>query len=144
MRQESKNEPLQAPSYPSHLSLKEFLTNAFEEAHVPYLIGPGIDGEIIYSSKLSGLSPQRAYQLAAAAADYVMEHQVMDGVHVIRRVSLPQGDPAKALLQLNIQLAKQELHDLHQFPRLTAPQLAEARLQYLQRLLDTSNQKAQK
>lgn len=144
MSQQAKDESLSLPSYPSHLTLREFLTNAFEEARVPYLLGPGIDGEIIYSSKLTHLSPQRAFQLAATAADYALEHQVIDGTHVVRRVSSSQEDPLKLLIQLEVQLAQQELNDLRQFPKLTAHQLTAARLQRLQRLMAHSNQKAPK
>ena len=95
------------------ISIREFLVGVFERARVPYAIGPGIDGDLLCSPTALHLGLPQALKLAALAVDYVMEHMVTDGIHVIRRVPNEAIPPVPAVaLQAQITVLELELTEL--------------------------------
>ena len=132
------------------LSLREFLVGAFDRARTPYLIGPGIDGDLMFSASLLRVSLPQALHLAFLAADYTMEHLVIDGVHIIHRVPdvSRTSDPTTSALQLQVLSLTVEYEDLKRSGLHTTQQRkdTEERLRRFQRLLDQrlSAQKATK
>lgn len=70
---------------PLHMSVREFLAASFESAKVKYVIGTGLDGELILSVPPAKLTPSQAFRVVALAVDYPVEHLLLDGIHVIRR-----------------------------------------------------------
>jgi hypothetical protein len=70
---------------PLHMSVREFLAASFEGAKAKYVIGTGLDGELILSIPPAKLTPSQAFRIVALAVDYPIERVVVDGIHVIRR-----------------------------------------------------------
>ena len=70
---------------PLHMSVREFLAASLESAKVKYVIGTGLDGELILSVPPAKLTPSQAFRVVALAVDYPIERVVIDGIHVIRR-----------------------------------------------------------
>ena len=78
---------------PLHMSVREFLAASFEGAKAKYVIGTGLDGELILSVPPARLTPNQAFRVAALAVDYPIEHLMVDGIHIIRRKTSQNAPP---------------------------------------------------
>ena len=78
---------------PLHMSVREFLASSFESAKAKYVIGTGLDGELILSVPPAKLTPSQAFRVASLAVDYPIEHLTVDGIHVIRRKTGQNAPP---------------------------------------------------
>ena len=76
---------------PLHMSVREFLAASFEGAKAKYVIGTGLEGELILSVPPARLTPSQAFRVVALAVDYPIERVVIDGIHVIRRKTIPSA-----------------------------------------------------
>ena len=81
---------------PLHMSVREFLAGAFEGVKAKYVIGTGLDGELILSVSPTRLTPNQAFRVASLAVDYPIEHLIVDGIHVIRRKTSLSAEPDAA------------------------------------------------
>ena len=70
---------------PLHMSVRGFLAASLEGAKARYVIGTGLDGELILSVPPALLTPSQAFRIAALAVDYPIEHLMADGIRIIRR-----------------------------------------------------------